>query len=69
MPRLFGQRREIDAQQAHRGDQLLLGRQVEQDGVRRRHGEPGVLGDFLFELAGRPARVSGELTAESAADS
>src|SRR5574340_547102 len=58
MSGLIGQRGEIDAEQSHRGRQPLLGGQVEQDVLVGRHAEPGVIGEFLFQLPFRPAGVT-----------
>jgi hypothetical protein len=49
---------EIHAEELHGGHQPLFGGQVEDDGQIGRYGEPGVLGEFVFELAGGPAGVA-----------
>src|SRR6185503_18867215 len=53
-----GKPREVDAEQAHRGGQPALGRQVEQQVGVGLDGEPRILRELLLELAGLPAGVA-----------
>jgi hypothetical protein len=53
-----GELGEVDAEQLHGRGEALFRRQVEDDGEIGRHGEPGVLGQLVLELAGGPAGVA-----------
>src|SRR5690606_17688786 len=55
MPCLVRQARVGHAQQLHGGRQAFFGGQIENDLIGRRHGQPGVLFDLVFQLTGRPA--------------
>lgn len=45
---------EVDAEQLHGGGETLFGGLREDDVEVGRHGEPGVLGELVLELAGGP---------------
>src|SRR5882672_8037792 len=49
---------EFDSKEPPGGVPTVLERHAEDDGVARRHVEPGVGADFFLELAGLPARVA-----------
>ena len=49
---------EVDAQQLHGCGKPFFGRKVENDGEIGRHGEPGVLGQFVFELDRKSTRLN-----------
>ena len=58
VPDVFGQLREVDSQQLHRGRQTPLRGKVE-DHIRvGRHREPSIGGKLLLQLPGAPARVA-----------
>ena len=48
----------FDAEQSHRRFVLAFVRQVENHAVLRRHREPGILRQFLFQLPGLPAGIA-----------
>ena len=50
MPGLHRKIRKIDAQLLHRRRELFLEGQVKQDMRIGRHGQPGVLRQFMFKL-------------------
>src|SRR5947207_1341695 len=58
MPGFVLQPREVEAQELHGGRQALVRWHVEEDGVARLDGEPGVLRELVLELPRRPAGVT-----------
>src|SRR4051812_39374108 len=58
MSRRVLQPRVIEAEQLHCPGQALFGRNVEEDGVFRFDGQPGVLRQLLLELSRRPAGIA-----------
>jgi hypothetical protein len=55
---LRSQQAEVDAQACGGGIQALVEGQVEEDGVVCRAGQPGVVGQFGFQLSGFPAGIA-----------
>ena len=58
MPCHIGEIGEVHAEQLHRGGQTLFRRHGEDDLRLGGDGQPGVLRQFPFELAGRPSGIT-----------